>query len=92
MEPPPLEHEHATRSGWLERADPEWERAWSHFPDPVMAHPVNGECLHYMGSTQSPGLGWVHIFRHRQVPGSDQRQYWRIPASTGWLPVQQRLV
>jgi len=92
MEPPPLEHEHAPCSGWLERADPEWECAWSHFPDPVMAHPVSGECLRYMGSTQSPGLGWVHIFRHRQVPGSDQRQYWRIPASTGWLPVPQRLV
>ena len=91
MEPHRLEHKHATRSGWLEREDPEWERAWSHFPDPVMAHPARGECLEYIGSAQDPGLGWVHVFRHRQVPGSDQRQSWRIPASADSLPVLQRL-
>src|ERR1700740_2237342 len=126
MEPHPLEHEHATDSGWLERADPEWERAWSHFPDPVMAHPVSGECLQYLvqfqktccamtgrgvqetttrsalhfqvplhsnslgdalGSAQYPECGWVHVFRHRQVPESDQRQYWHGAASPRWPPV-----
>src|SRR5713226_9755967 len=71
MAPPPVEDEHATGSGWLERTDPEWALAWSHFPDPVMAHPVSGECLQYMGSAQYPGRGWVHVFRHRLVPGSD---------------------
>ena len=92
MEPHPVEPEHATRSGWLEREDPEWARARSHFPDPVMAHPESGECLEYMGSAQDPGRGWVHVFRHRQVPGSGQRQSWRVPASAGWLPGQQRLM
>jgi hypothetical protein len=55
-----------------------------------MAHPVSGECLQYMGSAQYPGRGWVHVFRHRQVPGSDLRQYWQVPASVGWQPVPQR--
>ena len=87
MAPHPLAHAHATCSGWLARTDPEWTHAWSHFPDPVMAHPASGECLQYMGSAQYPGRGWVHIFRHRQVPGSDQRQYWEVPASVGWQPV-----
>ena len=43
-----------------------------------------------MGSAQYPGRGWVHVFRHRQVPGSDRRQYWQVPASVGWQPVPQR--
>jgi hypothetical protein len=55
-----------------------------------MAHPVSGECLQYMGSAQYPGRGWVHVFRHRQVPGSDQRQYWQVLASVGWQPVPPR--
>ncbi len=90
MEPYILEHEQATCSAWLERNDSEWARAWSHFPDPVMAHPASGECLQYMGSAQYPGRGWVHVFRHRQVLGSNQRQYWHVAASAGWRPVQQR--
>jgi len=90
MAPHSVAHEHATCSGWLAREDPEWAYAWSYFPDPVMAHPVSGECLQYMGSSQYPGRGWVHVFRHRQVPGSDLRQYWQVPASVGWQPVVQR--
>ena len=45
--PHPVEDEHTIGSGWLERTDPEWACAWSHFPDLVMAHPVSGECLQY---------------------------------------------
>jgi hypothetical protein len=90
MELQTVEHEHAICSGWLEREDPEWEHAWSHFPDPVMAHPESGECLQYLGSAQYPERGWVHVFRHHQVPGTDQRQSWHVPAAAGWLPAQQR--
>jgi len=86
----PVPHEEARYTGWLKRDDPEWARAWSHFPDPVMEHPASGECLQYLGSTQTPGCGWVHVFRHRQVPGSDRRQYWHVLASVGWQPVPQR--
>jgi hypothetical protein len=75
-------------AGWS--ADPEWARAWSYFPDPVMAHPASEEYLQYMGSAQYPERGWVHVFRHRQVTMSDQRQYWHVTASAGWQPVQQR--
>src|SRR5215471_16506762 len=91
MAPHPVEHERAIGSAWLARDDPEWAYAWSHFPDPVMAHPASGECLQYLGSAQYPGRGWVHVFRHRQVPGSDLRQYWQVPASVGWEPVQHPL-
>jgi len=84
MAPHSVAHEHATCSGWLAREEPEWAYAWSYFPDPGMAHPASGECLQYMGSAQYPGRGWVHVFRHRQVPGSDRRQYWQVPASVGW--------
>jgi hypothetical protein len=90
MAPHPFEHERARGSGWLAREDPEWAHAWRHFPDPVMAHPVSGECLQYLGSVQYLGRGWVHVFRHRQVPGSDQRQYWHVLASVGWQPVPPR--
>ncbi len=84
-----MTHADVRRTAWLERHDPEWPRVWSHFADPIMEHAVSGECLEYMGSAQEPGCGWVHIFRHRQVPGSDQRHYWRLPASTGWEPEQE---
>jgi hypothetical protein len=89
MTPHRCEHERAIGSAWLAREDPEWARAWSHFPDPVLAHPASGECLQYMGSALYPGRGWVHIFRHRQVPGSAQRHYWHVPAAGGWRPVRQ---
>jgi len=90
MDPHPMAHPPTPRVGWLARDDPEWQRAWSHFPDPVLEHPESGECLQYLSSTQEPGRGWVHVFRHRQLPASQQRQYWRVPASSGWVPEQQR--
>jgi hypothetical protein len=72
--------------GWITREDPEWDIAWSHFPDRVMEEPHTGECLQYVGSAQQPAGDWLHVFRHRAVPGTLQRHYWRIPASPGWHP------
>lgn len=89
MDPHPVAHAPTTRSGWLEPDDPEWQRAWNYFPDPVLEHPESGECLEYMGSTQEPERGWVHVFRHRQMPTSHHRHYWRIKASAGWKPERQ---
>jgi hypothetical protein len=90
MDPHPVAHAYTPRAGGLERADPAWERAWSHVPDPVLAHPESGACLQYMGSTQAPGGDWVHGCRHRQVPGGNQRQSWRVPASCLTPAVQGR--
>ncbi len=84
-------HADARRIVWLQRDDPEWGCAWRHFADPVLEHPESGEVLQYMGSTEDRKRGgWVHVFRHRQVPTSQQRQYWRIGATPGWAPAPQR--
>jgi len=74
------------RYGWLTRDDPEWDVAWGHFPDPVMAEPRTGERLQYMGSEQQAAGDWMHVFRHRSAPGALRRRSWRIPASPGWPP------
>lgn len=63
----------------------EWEHAWSAFTDREMYNGELGEALQYMGSVKR-GSGWKHEFRHRAVPGTNQRQYWSMPASEGWVP------
>jgi len=72
--------------GWLSQDDPEWGRAWAQFPDPLLKHPVTGECLQYMGSVYQDERGWLHTFRHRRYPATGQRQYWHLPATPGWNP------
>ena len=50
--------------------------------DPVMLNTSFGEVLQYMGTVVEVADHRVyHEFRHRAVPGTDQRKYWRIPAS-----------
>lgn len=62
--------------------DPELQRAWATFPDPVMA--CHGERLEYLGTVFYDI--WRHCFRHRRMPGTHQRLYWHVPASEGWTP------
>lgn len=50
--------------------------------DPVMHNATFGEVLQYMGTVVEAADERVyHEFRHRAVPGTDQRRYWRIPAT-----------
>lgn len=65
--------------------DPEWYAMWSTFPDPDMYNPVWHESLQYMGTFRTTA-GYVHEFRHRAIPGTHERHYWRIPASPQWQP------
>ena len=54
---------------WLSTEDPEWDAAWSAFPDPSM---VNGnEVLQYMGTVTAPQCDYAHEFRHRMLPGTN---------------------
>ena len=69
---------------WLSKEDPEWDAAWSAFPDPSLAN--YGEVLQYMGTVNAPQCGYVHEFRHRAMPDTNQRRYWRIPCTPGWQP------
>ena len=77
---------------WLSSEDPEWDAAWSAFPDPALYNEQYGESLQYMGTVAVPGDGgtsfgsYVHEFRHRAMPGTNQRQYWRLPCTPGWQP------
>lgn len=77
----------------VDQSDPEWERMWNRFPDPVMYNPDYGESLQYMGTFPNPEYGgrpgearYYHDFRHRSVPRTHERRIWKIPASLGWRP------
>lgn len=65
--------------------DPEIQRAWATFPDPILLA-YNGEVLQYLGSTGRLGHRWVHEFRHRCHPQTHERRYWHLPATEGWGP------
>ena len=77
----------ATRFAFLAPDEPEWEVAWSHFdPDRVRWNEAYHEALQYLGSVQTLQGYWRHEFRHRAVPGTNERQYWYITATEGWQP------
>ena len=67
---------------FLAANDPELARAWATFTDPVMAS--QDEVLEYLGTIYT-GL-WLHCFRHRCHPVTQDRMYWHIPARVGWEP------
>ena len=69
---------------WLSKEDPEWDAAWSTFPDPAMLN--GGEALQYLGTIAMPQGEYVHEFRHRMEPGTNQRRYWNIPCTPGGQP------
>lgn len=74
---------------WLSTEDPEWDKAWSSFRDRDMYNAAYGESLQYMGTIEVPGIGaghYFHEFRHRAVPRTNQRQYWKVLATDGWYP------
>jgi len=72
---------------FLPNTDPELQRAWRQFPDPVMEDQATGECLQYMGTVlRWDGHTYQHEFRHRCLPTTQKRTSWLIPAAEGWQP------
>ena len=67
----------------LDDGDPELERAWATFPDPMMDH--QGEQWQYMG-TKKGEHGWKHAFRHRCHPETNARVNMEVSATTHWQP------
>ena len=76
----------STKIYLLSIEDPEWDAAWSAFPDPDLYNAEYGECMQYMGTVVAPPRGYVHEFRHRAMPGANHREYWRILCTPGWQP------
>ena len=78
----------ATQGIFLDPDNPELRKAWAQFPDPAMYNDAMDEALQYMGTiglASQPGV-YVHQFRHRAVPRTNQRHYWNIVATEGWQP------
>lgn len=76
---------------FLDRQDPELIRAWRTFSDPVEMHPISGEVWQYMGTTKDEKSRWLHCFRHRHHPHSNQRELRWIAASPGWSPSDEMM-
>lgn len=64
--------------------DPELQRAWQTFADPVMPDAARAEVLQYMGTVETVGDGIVHQFRHRCHPQTQQRVLYKVPAAADW--------
>lgn len=83
-----------TKIYWLRTEDPEWDTAWSQFSDPTLYNAEYHESLQYMGTVAVPGDGWTdlggyaHQFRHRAMPGTNERRYWTFRCSPGWHPLE----
>ena len=63
--------------------DPELERAWKTFPDPVANN--HGFTWEYL-ATELIDERWVHIFVHDLHPAENRRTYAQVPARPGWAP------
>jgi hypothetical protein len=74
--------------------NPEIDRAFREAGngDPEMYNEQYGEYLQYMGTVIAPTINYVlnmacpdydvwHEYRHRAIPGTNERKYWQIPAS-----------
>lgn len=73
---------------FLELNHPELAWAWNMFPDKSMYNDTYGESLQYMGTVLDADTYVVHHeFRHRAVPGTNQRKYWHIHASLKFSPI-----
>lgn len=70
-----------TKLFFVEHADPEFKIMFSHFPDPVMRNEEYLESLQYMGTVLYPSGKVEHQFRHRAVPVTNERKYWKIDPS-----------
>lgn len=70
---------------FLTHEDPEWIVMFSFFEDPEMYNEQYCECLQYMGTVIVDGGAHIeHQFRHRAVPGTNERRYWKVAPSNAF--------
>lgn len=70
---------------FLEQKDPEINYMFMTFPDPVMRNEEYCECLQYMGTVLFTNGDIKHQFRHRAIPGTNERKYWNIQPSANFM-------
>jgi methionine synthase II (cobalamin-independent) len=76
---------------FLEHDNPEFKSMFEYFPDPLMENKELGEVLQYMGTVieRNKIKGSIsqiyHQFRHRALPGTNERKYWNISASDPFI-------
>lgn len=84
-----------TRMLWLDSSEAEWKRAWGERmaltgdSDLDAECPLTGEVWQYMNTAPFEGK-WVHCFRHRNHPVTQQRWYVNVPADIDWVHDQIR--
>lgn len=71
-------------STMMDRDDPELEKAWATFEDPV--EDWGGDCWQYTHSWKNKEEQWFHSFRHRAHPIENMPVRKEVPASEGWEP------
>lgn len=72
---------------WLDPEDPEWTYAWDKAvpgQDKLEEH-IYGEVWQYLGTWKLDGR-WVHTFRHRMHPKTNQRIVRNVPVSPDFNP------
>ena len=67
----------------LDDGDPELQRAWQRFPDPVAD--CHGFSWEYV-ATELIREQWIHVFVHELHPLELRPVYVRVPASPAWNP------
>jgi hypothetical protein len=75
-------------SGWVSEGPEEdkmWAKLTKEYGDPVQRN--DGECWQYMGSVWKSE--WLHTFRHRCHPSTDDRICVSFVASEGWAPERE---
>lgn len=72
---------------FVDHEDQEFKRMFDYFPDQVMENKIYREVLQYMGTVIERNkltgniLQIYHEFRHRALPETNERKYWKLLAS-----------
>lgn len=70
---------------FMEREDPEFNRAFGALDDKAAWNEQYAEGWQYMGTIRVENQ-WIHEFRHRWHPKTNKREYFRVAARFGWEP------
>lgn len=72
---------------WAESESPELDRAYNELPGgPFAFHSRALEQWHYLGTGRTAEGTYVHSFRHRCHPYTNERMYRSVMANPTWFP------